>query len=701
VTILERAKNYLAKIPPAVSGAGGHDQTLIAAFALVEGFALSIADAKPLMLEYSARCQPPWTEREIDHKLSEADRLKDPAKIGKLAKSVSWPFSGHVQTVARVEPPAMVSHAPTSERSQTKKYAVPDTAELPDPLQHAARKLLQVAFRRGEWIGIAIARTGNDGREVPKGAGTTLTREKWLEKLEQHSGNPNGFLRSAEHNGIYIRINPLNNGGSKDKHVTDFRHALLEFDAIDLVEQWSIIVQSKVPCAAVLTSGGKSVHAWVKVNAESRTEYDARVKMLYDHFAAYEPDEKNKNPSRFSRLAGCERGTSRQELLAVDIGAKSFLDWADSVGARSTNELPPIRNAAELLADETVVLPPEVIHGVLYQGQKCILGSSSKARKTWILLLMALCVATGKAFWKWPTTKGRVLYINFEIHEAFIKSRLQRLAKAMGVSDISGVDVWNLRGHAASLGHLLPDLIKSIGAGKYAVIIIDPIYKGLGGRDENSAGDISELCNELERLAVATGAAVVFACHYSKGNQAGKSALDRIGGSGVFGRDADTVLCLTAHNFPDAFTVDLILRNYPEQDPFVVAWEYPLMTVREDLNPHELKPAIAPKQKPKPTQEQFISIFKSDPGNPRSCLLTAGEMRAAFRSRGWDELYAPAMRDETEGAGTLKVYHGQHNRKLAGLPDMVEAFSKQQTEAGSILAEVPLSAKPKCKKPKT
>ena len=115
----------------------------------------------------------------------------------------------------------------------------------------------------------------------------------------------------------------------------------------------------------------------------------------------------------------------------------------------------------------------------------------------------------------------------------------------------------------------------------------------MGGRDENAAGDISELCNELERIAVETGAAVFYVAHFSKGNQAAKEAIDRISGSGVWARDADTIITLTKHKEEqdNAFTVDLILRNLPEQPPFVVAWNYPLMTLREDLNPDDLKQA--------------------------------------------------------------------------------------------------------------
>jgi hypothetical protein len=47
------------------------------AFASSRTIALSKKDAKPFMDSYSARCQPPWSEKDIDHKLKDA---RDPEK---------------------------------------------------------------------------------------------------------------------------------------------------------------------------------------------------------------------------------------------------------------------------------------------------------------------------------------------------------------------------------------------------------------------------------------------------------------------------------------------------------------------------------------------------------------------------------------------------------------------------------------------
>lgn len=63
---------YLAKIEPAVSGQGGHNQTFRVARILTNDFALSFDQAWPFLLSYNQRCQPPWTQRELQHKLRSA-----------------------------------------------------------------------------------------------------------------------------------------------------------------------------------------------------------------------------------------------------------------------------------------------------------------------------------------------------------------------------------------------------------------------------------------------------------------------------------------------------------------------------------------------------------------------------------------------------------------------------------------------------
>lgn len=68
-----RAAAYLDAMPPAISGQGGHGRTYAAATALVHGFELDPETALRMLLErYNPRCQPPWSEKQLRHKVEDA-----------------------------------------------------------------------------------------------------------------------------------------------------------------------------------------------------------------------------------------------------------------------------------------------------------------------------------------------------------------------------------------------------------------------------------------------------------------------------------------------------------------------------------------------------------------------------------------------------------------------------------------------------
>jgi len=72
--VIERARRYLAALPPAVSGQHGDVTTFRACCRLVRGFLLSDDDALALLHEWNARCEPPWSERELVDKIRRARR---------------------------------------------------------------------------------------------------------------------------------------------------------------------------------------------------------------------------------------------------------------------------------------------------------------------------------------------------------------------------------------------------------------------------------------------------------------------------------------------------------------------------------------------------------------------------------------------------------------------------------------------------
>ena len=89
-----RIRAYLAKIPGAVSGSGGHNQTYRAACALVNGFGLNGEDALRWLAIYNERCEPKWKLGELKHKIADALRATHRKSRGYLLGPASAASAG-------------------------------------------------------------------------------------------------------------------------------------------------------------------------------------------------------------------------------------------------------------------------------------------------------------------------------------------------------------------------------------------------------------------------------------------------------------------------------------------------------------------------------------------------------------------------------------------------------------------------------
>lgn len=472
------------------------------------------------------------------------------------------------------------------------------TMALPPPVDGGFVRLIDACFQPDEFVAIAPAAESDDGGIVPR-RGVTLTASEWKSKVAGKGGIDRVFGTKL---GLFLRINPMARGGAKNEDVTAFRHVLVEFDRdeagkpIPKAEQYHAVVASGMPVSALIDSGNKSLHAWIRVDAPDEAEYKRRVEIIWGWFSGINLDKQNRNPSRLSRCPDGWRTVDgdvrRQCLLALEFGAESWTAWE---AAHSTSDLPPILPGGEFMGQPEPE-PPQLVDGVLHQGAKMVLGGPSKARKSWSLIDLMLSVSTGSPWWGFSTCPGRALYLNFELPAFALQYRITRIAAAKGIADFTGFDIWNLRGHATDFSALIPKILGRIRDTGYSLILIDPIYKGLGSRNENDAGDIASLLNEVEQLAAKSGAAAVFGAHFSKGNQSGKESIDRIGGSGVFARDPDVILTMTPHEEDDAHVIDLTLRALPPVKPFVVRWCESIFITDREADPARLK---APQGNPK------------------------------------------------------------------------------------------------------
>jgi hypothetical protein len=89
--LISRAKAYIAKEPPAVSGQHGHDRCFHVACVLVKDFGLDVESALQAIQDWNQTCQPPWSEQELRHKLGDA--LKREGPIGRLVNGSAQPES--------------------------------------------------------------------------------------------------------------------------------------------------------------------------------------------------------------------------------------------------------------------------------------------------------------------------------------------------------------------------------------------------------------------------------------------------------------------------------------------------------------------------------------------------------------------------------------------------------------------------------
>lgn len=439
---------------------------------------------------------------------------------------------------------------------EEKELHLPDTWE---PAQQLKR-YLQALFEPDEYVAyVTESFMAADRRRPAKGC-WDRTAGQLIEELDACGDDVGKVMGDCDPEiGAWICFNPVDGTGRKDANVTSYRYALVECDNMEPGKQLAAIHQMELPCAALVYSGGKSIHAIVRVNAPDYAEYRKRVDYLYATCQknGLTLDQQNRNPSRLSRMPGILRAGQKQALLETNVGKSCWEDWCDWVDA-CTDDLPD----TECLADDWDDLPPladALISGVLRQGHKMLLAGPSKAGKSFALIELCIAIAEGKTWLgRFSCAQGRVLYINLELDRPSCLHRFKDVYTAMGLApdNLRNIDIWNLRGASVPMDKLAPKLIRRAGKKGYTAVILDPIYKVITG-DENSADQMAKFCNQFDVVCRALDCAVIYCHHHSKGAQGGKRSMDRASGSGVFARDPDAMLDMTELTITDAIREQL------------------------------------------------------------------------------------------------------------------------------------------------
>ena len=313
------------------------------------------------------------------------------------------------------------------------------TMALPPPGDDGFSRLIDACFRPDELVAIAPAAESDEGEIVPR-RGVTLTAAEWKARAAAKGGIDRVFGTKL---GLFLRINPMIQNGATNEEVTAFRHVLVEFDrdesgnTIPKEEQYHAVASSGMPVAALIDSGNKSLHAWIRVDAPDAAEYKRRVAIIWDWFSGINLDKQNRNPSRLSRCPDGWRTVDgevrRQLLLATGFGAESWAAWEAGQNTPDEDAMMPI---SKLATYDTSHDPNNLLgkRWLCRGGSLVVVGQSGIGKSSMCMQLMILWALGLPAFNITPVAPLRSLLIQAENDVGDLAEMYQGVREGMGLT---------------------------------------------------------------------------------------------------------------------------------------------------------------------------------------------------------------------------------------------------------------------------
>ena len=233
-----------------------------------------------------------------------------------------------------------------------------------------------------------------------------------------------------------------------------------------------------------------------------------------------------------------------------------------------------------------------VIEGLLREGETMNIISAPKAGKSWLVIDLALAVATGRPWLDMECVPGEVLILDNELHGETSANRIPKVAAARGIKLEAIADrlyIENLRGRLQDIYALRP-YFGQFAPGRFKIIVLDAFYRFLPIRtDENDNATMASLYNHLDSFADHLKCCFVLIHHTSKGNQSSKELTDVGAGAGAQSRATDTHLILRRHEEQDVVVMDAAVRSWPPRAPRCLRWVWPVWEPVDDLDPTALR----------------------------------------------------------------------------------------------------------------
>lgn len=174
-----------------------------------------------------------------------------------------------------------------------------------------------------------------------------------------------------------------------------------------------------------------------------------------------------------------------------------------------------------------------LVDGLITKGSVNLLVGEGGAKKTWALLDLAVCVATGAPWLDFTLHQTPVLIVDEESGERRLRRRLFEALNGHLVkeNDAAPIAFTSLNMLDLKLAGDVLDLKNAITATGAGLVIIDALADIMPGADENSVKDVQPIFMKLRYLADTTGAAIFLIHHSNKqngyrGSSAIKGAVD-------------------------------------------------------------------------------------------------------------------------------------------------------------------------------
>lgn len=361
------------------------------------------------------------------------------------------------------------------------------------------KEYLTALFKSGDIVNYVVNSFEKDGKFLPCGKGVNKPFDDLVKACDSYSdiGYVLGDWNASA--GAWARVNPMSGDGCKNSDVAEFRHCLIESDSLPKEEQLRKIREFNLPCAAIVDSGGKSIHAIVRIDAgKDETLYRKRVSELHEFLEkqGFPVDKACKNASRLTRIAAVTRNGTRQSLLAVNVGAKSYELWSKNLNVPQYTIVP----ASMIRAID----PNDMSDNILGNRFLCYTGSwlivaQSGIGKSVLAMQMALHFTLGKPIFGIPVQKpSKVLFIQAENNSIDLSRPFHSVIEKARFTDYeNGIIDRNLNfiSEESSSGDKFLELFDdACGRLRPDIVILDPLLSYIGG-------DISrqDVCSEFLR----------------------------------------------------------------------------------------------------------------------------------------------------------------------------------------------------------